>query len=115
MAKAHGSLLAIHLAWLGIFASPLSPFIPSLTVLGVAQLLDLAFISEMDANIGRKLAAWPPHDEPLELQPMSPLATLIIEYLGVEVRFSIQDQFDAHVFTFSPLSLPTSLLMTEST
>jgi hypothetical protein len=93
IAKAHGSLLAIHLAWLGIFASPLSSFIPSLAIVGLSSLMDLPFISEIDAEIGQKLALWPADDQPLDLRPASPLASVIIEYLGVEVRFLINQRY----------------------
>jgi hypothetical protein len=85
VAKAHGSLQALHLRWIGTLPSPLSAFLSSLAILGFPSLMDHAFVKKLEPSIGEKLEIWPEDHQPLDLSPMSPIAKVIIEYFGVQV------------------------------
>lgn len=81
-AKAHGTLCALHMVWLGSAPYPISPWLFLLVISGFPAILDLRFITALNPSLAERLAFWPlDNTVTLDLAPMSIPSQLIATHL----------------------------------
>jgi hypothetical protein len=82
-AKAHGTLCALHFAWLGTLPLPISPYMFLLAISGhLSEAFDLTFMTAINPELAEQLREWPlVHSEPLNLRAGSTTSQLILTYL----------------------------------
>jgi hypothetical protein len=80
--KAHGTLVALHMLWLGLAPFPISAWMILLAIEGPKSIYDLDFIRSINPETASELEGWP-------LDPSAPLTNdaslLLSNHLSISV------------------------------